>query len=1210
MPKLKLRPVVALGLCACLVLCAATRARAQNDTMMQAFYWDVPTDDVNKNGSWWNNLAARAPEIKRAGFTAVWTPPPSKGNFGIYDMGYGLFDHFDLGNYNQKGTVETRFGSRAELRTMITLMHAQGLEVYTDTVLNHVFTDYHELEVNPAVAAYIAGEAHNGANLAYPVNEVVWRIPAAPAGDYYFQVKGYNLNCSDQTQRGYELYATWTNPNPAFPYEPNIQQTPPYNFETEPNNGAGQSDDFPASGARIWAFIDSCGDVDEYKLTLAQTHDINLILDAKSGTYGSALGGASPNNGYRILHAYGPGGVDFAQTSMQVLTYTGIDYAAKYGVTHTGAGEQNWTWNYTHFHPVDAADYLQADCCDDVVVPNAKIFGQDFNTFDTRADVGVQPRLKLWGQWLVNQIGFDGYRLDFVRGYQEDFIADWIKAMPKKTGGAQRYVVGEYFSGNKFRLKSWVQAMAARGADADVFDFNLKFTLNGLANGTGASFDMRTLNHAGMVRDNTGNALSGLDVNTFVDNHDTGKDAGQWVFKDWQLPYAYILFAEGRPTVFYPHFYNVTQQADGGFNTTAPASLQADIRNLINYRRTFLDGDMVVNSETGNPDNGDGTSTNVANVYVARRRGNAALNKPGAILVLNNHDTATKCLYVDNAPAGSGYTNWANSVLRDLTGHEPNTQVFADGRVQVCAPPRGYAVYVPTTNVPQLNVELSGHVMLAGTGAPIVGATVALTGSRTATTTTDTQGNYFFNVPAGGNYTVTPAKQGFNFTPPSYTVNDPTTNQTALNFSAAPVPPPSMPGQVLISEFRLDGPNGVSDEFVELYNNTDSPVTVASSDGSAGWSVGFAYFCQICGPDPDIPPEKFFTLFTVPNGTVIPARGHFLWTNNYTGPYGTGYSLKDYGGTDRALGDASGNFFNAVDYPDDYFDGLALFTTANQNNWSAATRLDAVGGVFNSDNTVQPLFVEGTGLQQYADYYAGPNVQYSWVRRLETGTPQDTNNNADDFVLVSNVGSFVTRNGVGPTMPAILGAPGPENLSSPIQRNATVKPSLIEPQQSSTAPPNRVRDTTPNVCGNANLCAQGTLDIRRRFKNSTGQPITRLRFRVVDITTLNTPNPGGAQADLRLLDSSDLPVTTSLGQLTVRGTLLEQPPTQASGGGLNTSAVINLPGAIQPNVSVDVRFLLGVQTGGRFRFLVNVEAGNTPPGAQKGERTSKQKLND
>ena len=339
------------------------------------------------------------------------------------------------------------------------------------------------------------------------------------------------------------------------------------------------------------------------------------------------------------------------------------------------------------------------------------------------AQGGVNARLKYWGQWLVNTVGFDGYRLDFVRGYQEDFITDWIIYMPRKNGNVQRYVVGEYFSSNKARLKAWVQALATRGADADVFDLPLKYTLNAMANGTSSSFDMRTLNHAGLVRDNTGNNLSGLDVNTFVENHDTGKDHNQWIFKDWQMAYAYILFAEGRPTVFYLHFYGITQQGDGGFTTTAPASLRNDITNLINYRRTFLDGDMVVNSETGNPY----PIENTANVYVARRRDNSSeYQKKGGMLVLNNHETDTKCLWVDNAPAGSGYTNWyGERWLRDLTGRMPDAEIATDGRVQVCAPPRSYAVYVPFSVVPSRSARRTARP--AGLSASLTPAPSAAT---------------------------------------------------------------------------------------------------------------------------------------------------------------------------------------------------------------------------------------------------------------------------------------------------------------------------------------------------------------------------------------------------------------------------------------------------------------------------------------------------
>ena len=68
-----------------------------DDVMMQAFYWDVPVDDQAKDGTWWDHLSSLAPELKGAGISSLWTPIPAKGNWGIYDSGYGIYDHYDRG---------------------------------------------------------------------------------------------------------------------------------------------------------------------------------------------------------------------------------------------------------------------------------------------------------------------------------------------------------------------------------------------------------------------------------------------------------------------------------------------------------------------------------------------------------------------------------------------------------------------------------------------------------------------------------------------------------------------------------------------------------------------------------------------------------------------------------------------------------------------------------------------------------------------------------------------------------------------------------------------------------------------------------------------------------------------------------------------------------------------------------------------------------
>jgi alpha-amylase len=100
-----------------------------DSVVFQAFYWDV-----SQGGNWYNTIASKAAELKTAGFTHFWFPPPTKGASGGYSMGYDLYDHYDLGNYYQKGTVETRFGSLSELQAAA----AACENVLLDLVANHM----------------------------------------------------------------------------------------------------------------------------------------------------------------------------------------------------------------------------------------------------------------------------------------------------------------------------------------------------------------------------------------------------------------------------------------------------------------------------------------------------------------------------------------------------------------------------------------------------------------------------------------------------------------------------------------------------------------------------------------------------------------------------------------------------------------------------------------------------------------------------------------------------------------------------------------------------------------------------------------------------------------------------------------------------------------------------------------------------------------
>jgi len=115
-------------------------ALRSQDVILQGFYWNThPGDVVNTTtgGLWWDSIAAVAPQLAAAGFKTVWTPPANKGFAGIYDMGYGVYDYFDYGQYNQNGTTRTRHGNQSQLQAMMTALHGQGLNVMADVVLNH-----------------------------------------------------------------------------------------------------------------------------------------------------------------------------------------------------------------------------------------------------------------------------------------------------------------------------------------------------------------------------------------------------------------------------------------------------------------------------------------------------------------------------------------------------------------------------------------------------------------------------------------------------------------------------------------------------------------------------------------------------------------------------------------------------------------------------------------------------------------------------------------------------------------------------------------------------------------------------------------------------------------------------------------------------------------------------------------------------------------
>ncbi len=103
-----------------------------NGTMLQYFHWYLPGD-----GTLWKQIKEDAPRLKELGFTAIWLPPAFKAAAGGYSTGYDIYDLYDLGEFDQKGTVRTKYGTRQEYIEAIEAIRATGMQAIVDIVLNH-----------------------------------------------------------------------------------------------------------------------------------------------------------------------------------------------------------------------------------------------------------------------------------------------------------------------------------------------------------------------------------------------------------------------------------------------------------------------------------------------------------------------------------------------------------------------------------------------------------------------------------------------------------------------------------------------------------------------------------------------------------------------------------------------------------------------------------------------------------------------------------------------------------------------------------------------------------------------------------------------------------------------------------------------------------------------------------------------------------------
>ena len=139
----------------------------ENKTLMQYFEWYLRPEN-----KLWNKAIANAQYLSAIGITDVWFPPAYKGAGGKYDVGYSAYDLYDLGEFDQKGSIETKYGTKDEYLQAIKDLHENDIKVYADIVLNH------KIGADEAETVYASEEESDNRNIdtTLPTKIKAWTV--------------------------------------------------------------------------------------------------------------------------------------------------------------------------------------------------------------------------------------------------------------------------------------------------------------------------------------------------------------------------------------------------------------------------------------------------------------------------------------------------------------------------------------------------------------------------------------------------------------------------------------------------------------------------------------------------------------------------------------------------------------------------------------------------------------------------------------------------------------------------------------------------------------------------------------------------------------------------------------------------------------------------------------------------------------------------
>ena len=200
----------------------------------------------------------------------------------------------------------------------------------------------------------------------------------------------------------------------------------------------------------------------------------------------------------------------------------------------------------------------------------------------------VQKIVKAYENYLLNDLGYAGFRYDMVKGFGAYHVGDY------NTAANVKYSVGEYWDGNANTVRTWIDATGKHSA---AFDFAFRYVVRDAINQN----DWRVLSDTRSTGINVDNGAYRQYAVTFVENHDVqdrGTTSGYSpdpIRKDTLAANAYLLAMPGTPCVFYPHYLTYPKE----IKAMIDARKLAGVTNTSSYQNYHSSKDHYANVVTG-----------------------------------------------------------------------------------------------------------------------------------------------------------------------------------------------------------------------------------------------------------------------------------------------------------------------------------------------------------------------------------------------------------------------------------------------------------------------------------------------------------------------------------------------------------------------------------------------------------------------------------